>query len=76
MLIELYHVNIDPIGMLELINTGNNLVGLETTSLILPDLQKNVNRTGCFGGILMINEFRAITYNDEIDFNDEHKFVY
>ncbi|MBA0182013.1 hypothetical protein [Pectobacterium carotovorum] len=39
-LIELYRVNIDPVGMLELINTGNNLVGLETTSLILPDLQE------------------------------------
>ncbi|MBN3191567.1 hypothetical protein H4F64_15295 [Pectobacterium brasiliense] len=38
-LIELYRVNIDPVGMLELINTGNNLVGLETTSLISPDLQ-------------------------------------
>ncbi|WP_268944976.1 MULTISPECIES: hypothetical protein [Pectobacterium] len=40
MLIELYRVNIDPVGMLELINTGNNLVELEITSLILPDLQK------------------------------------
>ncbi|MFP9468588.1 hypothetical protein [Pectobacterium brasiliense] len=39
-LFELYRVNIDPVGMLELINTGNNLVGLETTSLIFPDLQK------------------------------------
>ncbi|UUE71086.1 hypothetical protein [Pectobacterium aroidearum] len=76
-LVELYRVNIDPVGMLELINTGNNLVGLETTSLILPDLQKTPSRElGMFGRISMINDFRTITYNDEIDFNGEHNFAY
>ncbi|GKW36139.1 hypothetical protein [Pectobacterium carotovorum] len=76
-LIELYRVNIDPVGMLELINTGNNLIGLETTSLILPDLQKTPSiELGMFGRISMINEFRTITYNDEINFNGEHKFAY
>ncbi|KHT19602.1 hypothetical protein RC96_08810 [Pectobacterium carotovorum subsp. carotovorum] len=63
--------------MLELINTGNNLIGLETTSLILPDLQKTPSiELGMFGRISMINEFRTTTYNDEINFNGEHKFAY
>lgn len=63
--------------MLELINTSNNLVGLETTSLILPVLQKKASiELGIFGRVSMINELRTITYNDEIDFNGEHKFVY
>ncbi|GBO47327.1 hypothetical protein MFFDBJGM_00321 [Pectobacterium versatile] len=29
-----------------------------------------------FGRISMINDFRTITYNDEIDFNGEHNFAY
>lgn len=76
-LVELYRINIDPVGMLELINTGNNLAGLETSSLILPDFQKSPSRQlGMFGRISMINDFRTITYNNEIDFNNEHNFAY
>lgn len=76
-LVELYRVNIDPVGMLELINTGNTLLGLETTSLILPDLQRTPSRQlGLFGRVSMINDFRLITYNDEIDFDGEHDFAY
>lgn len=76
-LVELYRINIDPVGVLELINTGTTLTGLETTALILPDLQKLPSQQlGMFGRISIINDFRLITYNDEINFDGEHNFAY
>ncbi|QLV87853.1 hypothetical protein HV265_13095 [Citrobacter sp. RHBSTW-00678] len=76
-LVELYRINIDPVGVLDLINTSNTLTGLDTTSLILPDLQKpRSQQLGMFGRISIINDFQLITYNDEINFDGEHNFAY
>ncbi|QET52226.1 hypothetical protein [Klebsiella michiganensis] len=64
MLLELWRMTFDPLTVLELINNATSLSGMETSSAVLPDLNRQAADVfGLFGRIVMIEDFMTITYD-------------
>jgi hypothetical protein len=74
-LVELYRLVLEPLATLELINTGNNLSGLETTAQLLADVsRKNVSDFGYFGRVQMVKSLPSLTYDGEANYNGKHRY--
>ncbi|HBC7499276.1 TPA: hypothetical protein KEY93_003187 [Klebsiella oxytoca] len=76
-LLELWRMTFDPLTVLELINNATSLSGMETSSAVLPDLNRQAADVfGLFGRIVMIEDFMTITYDGTIDFDGKYNFAY
>lgn len=75
--VELYRLSLDPISEAEFLNSDTEFPSLDTDAELLADLTRSpVDEMGQFGRIVIPDDFRLITYNDEIDFDGEHDFAY
>jgi hypothetical protein len=69
--------DIRSLTVLELINNATSLSGMETSSAVLPDLNRQAADVfGLFGRIVMIEDFMTITYDGTIDFDGKYNFAY
>lgn len=76
-LLELWRMTFDPLTVLELINNATSLSGMETSSAVLPDLNRQAADVfGLFGRIVLIEDFMTITYDGTIDFDGKYTFAY
>ncbi len=74
-LVELYRLILEPLATLELINTSNNMPGMEVTAQLLADLsRKNTLECGYFGRIQSVNEMPALTYNGKAKHDGRKKY--
>ncbi|ENZ7981875.1 hypothetical protein ACHADD_000871 [Klebsiella pneumoniae] len=80
-LLELYRVSVDPLAVLELINSGNDIAGMDMTSLILPDLNQKVeSNLGYFGRLQVATPQpqqppqAALTYNGQANYDGQHQY--
>lgn len=74
-LVELYRLVLEPLATLELINTSNNMPGMEMTAQLLADLsRKNTAELGYFGRIQLVMSQSTLTYNGKATHNGQHKY--
>lgn len=73
-LVELYRLILEPLAQLELINTNNNMAGMETSAQLLADLSRNnVAELGCFGRVQLIKPQSPLTYSGEALYDGTRK---
>ncbi|OKP27609.1 hypothetical protein [Serratia fonticola] len=74
-LVELYRLVLEPLATLELINTSNNMPGMEMTAQLLADLsRKNTSQFGYFGRVQLVKSQSRLTYNGKATHNGQHKY--
>lgn len=80
-LLELYRVSVDPLATLEMINSGTDIAGIEMTSLILPDFNRQVSSVfSYFGQVqLVASQFsqppqNALTYNGRANYDGQYQY--
>lgn len=74
-LLEIYRVSVDPLAALEMISSGNDIAGLEMTSLILPDFnQQNKSPLNYFGHLQMVKRLPILTYNGQAKYDGIHQY--
>ncbi|HCI6822659.1 TPA: hypothetical protein NPP85_002111 [Klebsiella variicola subsp. variicola] len=74
-LLELYRVSIDPLSTLEMISSGNDIAGMEMTSVILPDFnQHEPSPFSYFGRIHLVTPQPNLTYNGQVKYDGKHQY--
>lgn len=74
-LVELYRLVLEPLATLELINTSNNMPGMEIAAQLLADLsRKNASEFGYFGRIQLVKRQSTLTYSGKATHNGQHKY--
>lgn len=80
-LLELYRVSIDPLAALELISSGNDIAGIDMTSMVLPDFQQNDDiALSYFGRLQMVSPYHSkppqtgLTYNGRANYDGQYLY--
>lgn len=80
-LLALYRVSIDPLAALEMISSGNNLSGIDMTSLIFPDFNQQAESVFSFFGRIQVMPPHlpqppqtALTYNGRANYDGQHQY--
>lgn len=74
-LVELYRLVLEPLATLELINTSNNMPGMEIVAQLLADLsRKKAAELGYFGRIQQVTSLPSLTYDGEAYHNGQRKY--
>lgn len=74
-LVELYRLVLEPLALLELINTGNNVAGLEISAQLLADTsRKNTSEFGYFGRLQLVEPQPSLTFNGQVKFDGTRKY--
>ncbi|HDZ1194694.1 hypothetical protein ACQX9G_04000 [Klebsiella pneumoniae] len=80
-LLELYRVSVDPLAALEMINSGNDLSGIDMTSLILPDFNQQVESIFSYFGRMQIIAPQspqlpqiALTYDGRANYDGKYQY--
>ncbi|MDM9302311.1 phage tail tube protein [Klebsiella quasipneumoniae] len=80
-LLELYRVSVDPLAALEMISSGNDIAGMDMTSLILPDFTQQAETVfSYFGQIQIVNpnaqqsSQSALKYNGRAKYNGQYRY--
>lgn len=74
-LIELYRLNFDPLSVINIISSGNNLAGMESVSQLFADMSNQRSSLfGYFGRIQFVNPLPELTYNGQAQFDGKHKY--
>ncbi|HDY5341451.1 TPA: hypothetical protein RQ688_002462 [Klebsiella pneumoniae] len=74
-LLELHRVSVDPLSSLEMISSGNDIAGMEMTSVLLPDFSQYGNSPfSYFGCIQLVTPQPSLTYNGQVQYNGKHQY--
>ena len=80
-LLELYRVSVDPLSTLEMISSGNDLSGIDTTSIILPDFNQQTESVfSYFGKLQVVNSQSTqppqspLTYNGRAKYDGQYQY--
>ncbi|MGC5292044.1 hypothetical protein [Klebsiella pneumoniae] len=80
-LLELYRVSVDPLAALEMISSGNDIAGMDMTSLILPDFTHQAESVfSYFGKLQIVNAHSvqppqsALTYNGRAKYDGQYQY--
>ncbi|MGS4818170.1 hypothetical protein ACN4GA_03875 [Raoultella terrigena] len=80
-LLVLYRVSVDPLAALEMISSGNDMTGMEMTSLILPDFtQQTESVFSYFGKLQVVNSQSTqppqspLTYNGRAKYDGQYQY--
>lgn len=80
-LLELYRVSVDPLAALEMISSGNDIAGMDMTSLILPDFNQQTESVfSYFGKLQIVNSQSAqspqsaLTYNGRAKYDGQYQY--
>ena len=74
-LLELYRVSVDPLATLEMISSGNDIAGMDMTSLILPDFtQQTESVFSYFGKLQIVNTQSSLTYNGRAKYDGQYQY--
>ena len=80
-LLELYRVSVDPLAALEMISSGNDIAGMDMTSLILPDFNQQTESVfNYFGKLQIVNSQSAqspqsaLTYNGRAKYDGQYQY--
>ncbi|HAV2045398.1 TPA: hypothetical protein JHJ56_003032 [Raoultella ornithinolytica] len=74
-LLELYRISVDPLAVLEMINSGNDIASLEMTSLILPDFTQPFHPIfNHFGRLQIISDTPGLIYNNQAKYDEKHQY--
>ncbi|CAH3442688.1 hypothetical protein PVK22_03760 [Klebsiella oxytoca] len=80
-LLVLYRVSVDPLAALEMISSGNDMTGMEMTSLILPDFNQQTESVfSYFGKLQVVNSQSTqppqspLTYNGRAKYDGQYQY--
>lgn len=74
-LLELYRVSVDPLAALEMISSGNDISGMDMTSLILPDFaQKSTSDFSYFGRLQIVTPQPSLVYNGQAKYDGKYQY--
>ncbi|HBE9082738.1 hypothetical protein [Serratia fonticola] len=74
-LVELYRLVFEPLATLELINSGDNVLGMETSAKLLADMaMQSVSELSYFGRIQMVRSQPSLIYNGLTSYDGRNKF--
>lgn len=74
-LLEIYRLSINPLAVLELINTGSQLAGIEVTGMIMPDLSRMDSSVfSYFGRMQLTTPQPSLTYDGVIQHDGQHQY--
>lgn len=74
-LVELYRLVLEPLATLELINTSNNIPGMEIAAQLLADLsRRDASEFGYFGRVQLVKPPSGLTYNGAIRHDGRSKY--
>lgn len=81
LLLELYRVSVDPLAALEMISSGNDLSGIDMTSLILPDFNQHTESVfSYFGKLQIVNSSSsqppqtALMYDGRANYDGQYQY--
>lgn len=74
-LVELYRLVFEPLATLELINSGDNVLGMETSAKLLADMAKiNASELSYFGRIQMVKPQPSLVYDGKAKHDGRDKY--
>ncbi|PLI85490.1 hypothetical protein B6J54_16125 [Klebsiella quasipneumoniae] len=80
-LLEVYRVSVDPLAALEMISSGNDLSGVDMTSIIFPDFNQQTEAVFSYFGKLQVVNTQStqppqspLTYNGRAKYDGQYQY--
>lgn len=74
-LLELSKVSVDPLSVMEMISSGNDIAAIDMTSIILPDFSQQTESVfSYFGKLKFVTQQPSLTYDGSTSFDGKNQY--